>query len=269
MSQYYFITHVFSENSSHVLLFEKNFSSHIGSGYCVSYASGRMGFYSLLKALSIGPGDDVLLTGFTCSVMVNAVLRTGANPIYADIEQSSYGTSPSSVLKALTPATKVIVAQHSFGIPCNIQEIVDIARSRNIFTIEDCALTFQSYIGGSTCGTFADAALFSTDHSKPINTITGGLIYTKSYELYTTLLSLQAISPSLSLSRRFFLYLQFLIEYFLCSPNKSRLYSIVCTIQRILGLSEYIFLSQDFGTSLYSSYPYPANSHFLIITRSA
>ena len=78
--------------------FEDKFSKLIGSGYGVSFATGRMGFYALLKLLKIGKDDEVILLGSTCSVMVNAILRCNATPIYSDINTENYGSDKESIL---------------------------------------------------------------------------------------------------------------------------------------------------------------------------
>ena len=120
-------------------------------------------------------------------MMVNAVVSVGVKPIYADNDTDTFGSSAEAISKVLTPQTKMIVAQHSFGISCDSQPIVTLAKSNSIFLLEDCALTLGSNIDGVVCGNFGDAALFSTDHSKPLNTLTGGLIYTKSKILFEKL----------------------------------------------------------------------------------
>ena len=146
-----------------------------------------MGFFALMQIRGIGKGDEVILQGHTCSVMPNAVWRTGATPIYADIDSNTFGSSAIEIDKVITPQTKMIVAQHSFGIPCDIEPIVDLARSKGIFLLEDCAITLGSKLKGIQVGNFGDAALFSIDHSKPLNAFTGGLIYTRKNELYEKL----------------------------------------------------------------------------------
>jgi dTDP-4-amino-4,6-dideoxygalactose transaminase len=101
--------------TDYVEKFEKDFSKFIGEGNSVAFASGRMSFYSLLKALHISENDEVVLLGYTCSVMVNAVLRTGAKVVYSDIDINTFGSCVESIEKVITLKTKVIVAQHSFG----------------------------------------------------------------------------------------------------------------------------------------------------------
>lgn len=79
--------------------YEQRFSALVGSGYGISFAAGRMAFYMIMKALGIGEGDEVILPGFTCSVMPNAVWRTGAKPVFADIDEDTFGSDVEGLKK--------------------------------------------------------------------------------------------------------------------------------------------------------------------------
>ena len=118
-------------NLDYVNRYEKELSQFLGGGHVVTVASGRMSFYSLLNSWGIREGDEVALTGFTCAVMSNAVLRTGATPIYVDIYKDTLGMSAESLVSKITNRTKVVVAQHSFGIPCKIDKIKEIDKSHS------------------------------------------------------------------------------------------------------------------------------------------
>lgn len=100
--------------------FEKKFASLIRHSDWVPYTFGRMGFYEVMRIIGTRAGDEVILLGATCAVMANAVLRLGATPVFADFDPSSFGSSPHSIEHCITDRTKMIVALHSFGIPCQI-----------------------------------------------------------------------------------------------------------------------------------------------------
>ena len=163
--------------------FEEKFSRIIGDGYSVSFGAGRMGFYSLMKILKIQKGDEVIICSGTCSVMVNAILKLNAVPIFSDICEYTMGSDLNGIKNKITSKTKLIVAQHNFGIPCSIVEIKSFCNLNNIFLLEDCALSLGSKYNGINVGTFGDASLFSLDHSKPLPVFTGGIIYSKNLEL--------------------------------------------------------------------------------------
>ncbi len=238
--------------------FENGFAGLIGEGRAVSFAAGRMGFFALMKQLDIKAGDEVVLQGATCSVMANAVMRTGARPIYADIDPETFGSSASAIREVLTPRTRMIVAQHSFGIPCSIRPIIDLARERNIFVVEDCALTVGSTIDGVGCGNFGDAAIFSTDHSKPFNTMSGGLVYTRNPALYGSLKALQGASGSFSAEKQRALWQQLLFERKYCRPDRYGRMRLISLFRSNLGIAGHAFADEDFGSTFSSSYPYPA-----------
>lgn len=241
--------------------FERQFAQLIGSGQAVSYAAARMGFYELMRLQGIGKGDEVILLGATCSVMVNAILRTGAKPVFADIDPDTFGSSSVTIEACITPQTRMIVAQHSFGIPCDIEPIVDLAKAKRIFLLEDCALTLGSKVNNVAVGNFGDAALFSTDHSKPLNTLTGGLIYTQNAELAQRLRLSQALCPNLSVARQKALWRRLLLEARYCVPERygrMGLIDLFSLIKRKLTKAEGVFLADDFGTTTASAYPYPA-----------
>jgi len=242
--------------------FEDEFSKYVGLK-SVSFAAGRMGFFALLRALNVKPGDEVIVTGFTCAVMVNAVLRTGAIPVYADISKDTLGTSAQSVEKNISSRTKIIVAQHSFGIPCEIEEICEISKKYNIFLLEDCALALDSSVNGKKVGLFGDASLFSFDHTKPINSMIGGLICTKDSDLYLKLKGVQKKSGEISLSKKTALFNRFLLERKYCNPRKYGLFQIIDYMYAVYGKvfnRESAFLMKDSGSSskIYDEYPYPS-----------
>ncbi len=116
-----------------ILNYEQSFSKLVGDGGSVSFATGRMGFYALMKICGVGKGDEIIINGATCSVMVNAILRCGATPVYSDIDSNTFGSSSHSIKECLTIRTKMVVAQHSFGIPCEIDLISDICKKRAFF----------------------------------------------------------------------------------------------------------------------------------------
>jgi len=243
--------------------YQTKFSMEIGKGKSLSFASGRMAFYSLLKVYNVGEEDEVIITGFTCSVMVNAIIRIGAKPIFVDIDPNNFGTSPEDILTKITKKTKIIVAQHSFGIPCRIDEIQAISKAHNIKLIEDCALAFKSKYKGIILGNFGDSAIFSTDHSKPLNTIIGGMLYTKDMSLFTELLKEYNLLPNLSLLHQKNILKQIIIERTLCKPRLYKFYKpflILLTVLEKFNIKKtQTFLSNDGSAKIFNSkYPYPA-----------
>lgn len=251
--------------------YEKRLSLLIGSGYGVSFAAGRMAFYTILKALNVGPGDEVIMPGFTCSVMPNAIRRIGATTVFSDIDPDTFGSDASEIEKKITSRTKVIVAQHSFGIPCRIDKIVDLAKRRGLFLIEDCAISLDSSFRGTSVGNWGDAAIFSTDHSKPLNTIIGGFAFTRDEKIYKKIYHYAKDIEHLTNNHQVRLYKRFLFEREYDKPNnytKGVLIDILRAKKRQLGLdrSGHVFLEADYTRNLSTTedYPYPANLPYFL-----
>jgi len=242
--------------------FEVKFSSLVGRGESVSYAAARMGFYDLMRILAIGKGDEVILLGSTCAVMSTAIIQTGATPIYSEIDSETFGSSSVNITKCITKNTRMIVAQHSFGIPCDIIPIVKIANEKKIFLLEDCALTLGSKVNDVVVGNFGDAALFSTDHGKPINTMIGGMIYLKDKNLANLLRSSRNLCEELPLKKHLALWNRLIIEKYLCNSKHSGkilLADILYSICKKLFRLNDPFLSDDFKVEWSNKgYPYPA-----------
>jgi dTDP-4-amino-4,6-dideoxygalactose transaminase len=222
-----------------------------------------MAFFSLMRSLGIGNGDEVIIPGFTCSVMPNAIIRTGAKPVYSDIDADTMGSDASAIERCITPQTKMIVAQHSFGIPCNIDEIADLAKSKGIFLVEDSALALDSRIHGKSVGTWGDAAFFSTDHSKPLNTIIGGMLYTPDKDIFEDVKRTIGNLPDLSKNHQKNIFQRFNYERKNYIPSRYPRSIIRETIRDTMGRffgKPQVFLENDYtpSISVSSSYPYPA-----------
>jgi dTDP-4-amino-4,6-dideoxygalactose transaminase len=247
--------------------YEHQLAALIGPGRGVSFAAGRMAFYAVLQALGVGSGDEVILPGFTCSVMPNAVWRTGARPVFADIEAETFGSGASGIVAQITSRTKAVVAQHSFGIPCNIPEIVEVCRQRGLALIEDCAITLDSAYDGRKVGNWGDAAIFSTDHSKPLNTLMGGFFYTRDEALSAKVRTTCEAAPPLSQEHQSRLFQQFLYERQYYQPENYRhrlVRQYLGALAKKLGGAgrQPVFLEKDYNKPLPNyagaEYPYPS-----------
>lgn len=256
---------LYCEDQGVVHEYERKFTELIGDGYGISFAAGRMAFYSILKAQNIGAGDEVILPGFTCSVMPNAVWRTGAKPIFTDIDSETFGSSVTEIKKKITEKTKLIVAQHSFGIPCHIEDIAQLCKEKNIFLVEDCAIALDSSVSGVKVGNWGDAAIFSTDHTKPLNTLIGGFLFTRNYGLYQKILKKSSELPQLAEAHKINLFNQFKLEQKYNNPSS---YSKIVfmtyyryLLQKLSIIKQNnIFLEGDYNINSHtgSTYPYPA-----------
>ncbi|MBT6448009.1 MAG: hypothetical protein HOK38_04600 [Flavobacteriaceae bacterium] len=250
-----------NESDKTILSFESNFSKILGDGNCVSYSAGRMGLFELLKIININDGDEVIVNSGNCSVMINAIINSNAKPVFSDVDPETYGSCPVEIKNNISPKTKMIIAQHSFGIPCKIDEIRDIAKKNNIFLLEDCALTLESEFNKIKVGNFGDAALFSFDHTKPLNGFSGGLIYTRDIKLYNDLKKNSLKNKSLSTTKQKMMLLRHAYEQIFNTPFNYRFIKILDLIMpfiRLIGIPS-PFLNENSGLENKAcTYPYPS-----------
>lgn len=177
-----FVAHLYKKEKN-VTLFEKSVRELLGAKFAFSYGSGRMGLYEVLKAMDVGQGDQVIIPGYTCIAVPLAVIRTGATPVYTDIDIKTLNINVEAAAAAITPRTRVILAQHTFGIPCNLDKLQELANHHNIHLIEDGAHALGAKYRDVYCGNFGCAAVFSTEKTKMISTERGGLVTTNNASL--------------------------------------------------------------------------------------
>ena len=160
--------------------FESTFARWLGvqSAFAFAFWKGRIALYAILRALGIGEGDEVILPGYTCVMDVNPVKYLGARAVFVDIEPATYNLDVRLLEEKITPRTRVIVAQHTYGYPCEMDGMLRIARRHNIPVIEDCCLALGSTYKGKRCGTFGVAAYWSFQWNKPFTTGIGGMVTT-------------------------------------------------------------------------------------------
>lgn len=154
---------------------EQEFQSRFHAGYAISFNSGRSSLMAILHALGLQEGDDVLLQAFTCNAVPNPVLWLGLNPVYVDCKESDWNMDPEDLKRKITPKSKAVIVQHTFGLPADIEEISAICKERGLFLIEDCAHALGAKYKGKYVGTFGDAALFSFSRDKVISCVYGGM----------------------------------------------------------------------------------------------
>lgn len=162
-------------------------SEYFDGSLVITYDSGRTALYQALKALQVGEGDEVLVQAFTCVVVINAIRKTGATPVYVDIESDTLNMDPHVAKRKISRATKVIIIQHTFGLPANIDELLAIAKKHNLRTIEDCAHSLGARHNGQLTGTFADIGMLSFGGEKNISCVRGGALVTNNTQLFATL----------------------------------------------------------------------------------
>lgn len=187
------------QKGSYTHQLEKFFTQKQQAPHVICFDSGRSALFTILQALDIGQGDEVLLQAFTCIVVPNAVIWNEATPIYCDIKKETCNLDPADVEKKITKNTKAIIIQHTFGNPADLKQLIKIAKKHKLFIIEDCAHSLGSTYNNKLVGNFGDAAIFSFGRDKVISCIHGGCATTNNPELAKKIRSIQTQSPSSSI----------------------------------------------------------------------
>lgn len=170
------------ENSHYILgpkvaEFEKKIADYHGLPDSVGVASGTDALHLSLRALGIGHGDEVITTPFTFFATIEAILYTGATPVFVDIVRDTMNIDPLQIEQKINHKTKALLPVHLFGHPADMRAIVRIAQKHNLTVVEDCAQAFGAEINGKRVGSFGDTGCFSFYPSKNLGAFgDGGMI---------------------------------------------------------------------------------------------
>lgn len=181
----------------HVAQFEQAFGQWLGSDvHAVSCSYGRMAFHYILQALNLPKGSDIVFPALTFWVMPEVARSAGFNPVFADVDPLTFNMTPAALAKVITPKTVAIVPTHVWGLPCDMDEIIAIAKAHNALIIEDCAHAMGATYKGRNVGTLGDAAIFSLQTLKPLNTYGGGMAVTRDAALAERIAKLVSTEPA-------------------------------------------------------------------------
>jgi len=158
-------------------------ADYLGVNASVPVASCTAGLFLTLKAMEVGPGDEVILPSMTFIATLTAIIHCGAKPVLVDIDPDNLGMDPAAFAKAITPRTKAVIPVHMAGHPCRIEEIVGIAQQNGIKVMEDAAHSFGAAVGDKRIGGFGEATVFSFYATKCITTGDGGLVTTNDEDM--------------------------------------------------------------------------------------
>lgn len=164
--------------------FEKQFAAYVGAKYAVAVNSCTAALHLSLVAAGLGEGAEVLTTPMTFAASVNVVIHTGAKPVLVDIEPVTMNIDPKKIREKITSRTKAIIPVHIAGHPCEMDEIMEIAREHNLFVLEDGAHAVYTQYKGKMIGAIGNATAFSFYATKNLVTGEGGMVTTNNEDLY-------------------------------------------------------------------------------------
>jgi perosamine synthetase len=159
-------------------ILEEQFSEKFESKYAVAMNSGTSTLHAALEAVGVGAGDEVISPALTVVMDTTATIHANAIPVYADIDPKTFNIDPDDIERKITDRTKAIIAVSLYGLPCNMDRIMEIANRHNIAVIEDNAQCFLSRYKGKLAGTLGHVSSWSFENSKHMSCGEGGIITT-------------------------------------------------------------------------------------------
>lgn len=170
--------------------FEQEFAAFSDADYAVALANGTLALDAALRALGIGPGDEVVVTPRTFLASASCVITAGAVPVFAEIDRDTQNVTAETIRLVLTPRTRAIICVHLAGMPCDMDPIMALARKHGLFVIEDCAQAHGARYKGRSVGSIGDIGAWSFCQEKIITTGgEGGMVTTNDRQLWSKMWS--------------------------------------------------------------------------------
>ena len=164
--------------------FENAIKNYVGVDYCLTLNSGTSALHAAFLAYGFGTGNEIIVPSFSFISTANSVSFVGANPVFGDIEENTFGLDPTLLPQLISQKTKAIVPMDYGGISCKINEIKEVTQNNNLLLIEDSAEALGASVNGKKVGSIADSSIFSFCGNKVLTTGEGGAIVTNDKTIY-------------------------------------------------------------------------------------
>ena len=171
--------------------FERAVAERCGAAHTVAVSSGTAGLHLALEANDIGPGDEVITPSFSFVASANAIVHSGARPVFVDVDRDSLNIDPMRIEEAVTPRTRAILSVHVFAYPAPMAELLEITRRHNLTLVEDACESFGGRMDDRWLGTMGDAGVFAFYPNKQITTGEGGMLVTKDAAVATRAMAMR------------------------------------------------------------------------------
>lgn len=182
--------------------FERRFAAFCGTKHAIALSNGTVALHLALHTLGVGPGDEVIVPDLTFAATAHAVLQTGATPVFADVDPTTWCVDPRAVERAIGPKTRVIIPVHLYGHPADMPALTALAAPREIALLEDAAEAHGARVSGARVGSLGRVGAFSFYGNKVMTTGEGGMLVTSDDELAARLRFLK--DHGMSKERRYF-----------------------------------------------------------------
>src|SRR3989344_3630848 len=170
---------------------EQKFAARLGVQHACAFNSGRSAFLAILESLGLEKGSEVLLQAFTCNAVPNPVMWAGLQPVYVDCNEDDFNIDVEDLERKITSKSRVVVVQHTFGLPADMSKVMEICQKHNLILIEDCAHALGAKYKGKEVGSFGKAAFFSFSRDKVISSVYGGMAVTSDDSLASKIQAFQ------------------------------------------------------------------------------
>ena len=174
---------------------ENELKNYLGIKHALAFSSGRTAFLAILKCLDFEPGSEVLIQGFTCNAVVNPILAASLKPIFVDIDEKTLNMDANDLENKISGKSRAVIVQHTFGLPADMNRVLEICQKHNLILIEDCAHSLGAKYNGKFVGTFGKTAFFSFGRDKVISSVFGGMAATNDNELARKIKAFQENLP--------------------------------------------------------------------------
>jgi len=167
--------------------FEKRVADYCGAKYAVAVSNGTAALHAACVVAGVSGGDEIITTPITFAATANVIVHLGGKPVFADIKEDNMNIDPREILKKLSSRTKVILPVDFTGYPADLEEIISVAREKNLIVIEDACHALGAEYRGKPIGSLSDMTVFSFHPVKHITTGEGGMVLTDNQEFYDNL----------------------------------------------------------------------------------
>ena len=174
---------LFGPYAPEVSALQEEFANYIGTKYCIAVNSGTAALHMGIAAAGIGPGDEVITSAFSFLASATCILHHNGIPVFVDIDPKTYNIDVNKIEEKITEKTKAIIPVHIHGLPCEIDEVLEIAQKHNLIVIEDAAQAHGAKYKDKKVGNFGEMATYSLNSTKNLPGGEGGLFVTNNEEL--------------------------------------------------------------------------------------
>jgi len=176
--------HLSDADAPQTIALQKEWAEYVGVRYCLAVNSGTAALHMAVAAADVGPGDEVITTAFSWTSTATCILHHNGIPVFVDIDPVTYNINPDKIEEKITDKTKAILPVHLYGLPADMDIIMEIAHKHNLIVIEDACQAHGAEYKGKRVGSIGDMAAFSTQKSKHVISGEGGLFVTDNEEFY-------------------------------------------------------------------------------------